>query len=104
MAQLTPWLNLTGPALPYWRKVLERVVEVIKFLAERGLPFRGSNETVGSPKNGNYLGLLELLAKFDPFLSEHININGKKGKGYISYLSIDVCEEFISLIWARITK
>ena len=84
----------------YWRTVLERVVEVIKFLAERGLPFRGSDETVGSPQNGNYLGLLELLAKFDPFLAQHINAHGNKGKGHTSYLSKDVCEEFISLIGA----
>jgi hypothetical protein len=26
----------------YWQKVLERIVKVIQFLAERGLPFRGS--------------------------------------------------------------
>ena len=82
--------------------MLDRVVEVIKFLAERGLPFRGSDETVGSSNNGNYLGLLELLAKFDPFLSEHINAHGNKGKGHTSYLSKDVCEEFISLIGAKI--
>ena len=70
-------------------------------MAERGVPLRGGGETVGSPKNDNYLGLLELLTKFDPFLSEHINIHGKKGKGHTSYLSKDVCEEFISLIEAR---
>lgn len=85
----------------YWRKVFERVVEVVKFLAERGLPFRGSDETFGSPQNGNYLGLLELLAEFDPFLSEHINTHGNKGKGNTSYLSKDVCEEFINLIGTR---
>ena len=38
----------------YWRKVLER-----------GLAFRGDNETIGSESNGNYHGILELLAKFE---------------------------------------
>ena len=32
----------------YWRDVLKRVVETIKFLAQRGLSFRGSQEIFGS--------------------------------------------------------
>ena len=64
----------------YWRAVLERITETIRYLSERGLPFRGSNEIVGSPKNGNYLGTLELIAVFDPFLAQHINRNANKGK------------------------
>ena len=63
----------------YWRHVLERVIAVICTLAERGLAFRGEDETFGSPNNGNYLGLLELIAKFDPFLSNHIAQYGNKG-------------------------
>lgn len=51
----------------YWINVLERVVAVIMFLAERGLAFRGDSEVFGSPHNGNYLGCMELLSKFDPF-------------------------------------
>ena len=57
----------------YWRHVMERITAVICTLAERGLPFRGDNERFGSPNNGNYLGLLELVAKFDLFLLAHIN-------------------------------
>ena len=41
------------------------------------------------------------LVQFDPFLSEHINIPGNKGKDHTSYLSKDVCEEFIYLIGSR---
>ena len=58
----------------YWREVLRRVVEAVKFLAERGLPFRGTDEKFGSETNGNYLGIMELIAKFDSFLGEHIII------------------------------
>lgn len=39
--------------MKYWREVLKRVVETIKFLAERGLAFRGTDETFGSMTNGN---------------------------------------------------
>lgn len=72
----------------YWREVLKRVVAVIQFLSERGLPFRGDDEVIGSPHNGNFLGILEVISQFDPFLAEHINQYGQKGRGNTSYLSI----------------
>ena len=50
------------------RAVLKRVVSVIKFIAERGLAFRGNNELVGSSRNGNFLGILELIAQYATFL------------------------------------
>ncbi|KAL4098169.1 hypothetical protein QTP88_022819 [Uroleucon formosanum] len=68
----------------YWRNVLERIVAVIKFLASRGLPFRGDNEIVGSPNNGNYLGCVELLSEFNPLLANHLKTFGNPGKGNIS--------------------
>ena len=86
----------------YWRALLERVVETIRFLSERGLAFRGSDEVVGSPRNGNYLGILELLAKFDPFQAQHISHNANKGRGHTSYLSKTICEEFIDLMGNRV--
>jgi len=85
----------------YWRQVLQRVVAVIKFLAERGLAFRGKNESLGSPLNGNYLGILEVLAEFDPFLKDHIRKFGQMGRGNTSYLSSTICEEFIELMGAK---
>ena len=66
----------------YWRTLLERIIAVIIVLAERGLAFQGSDEVVGSPHNGNYLGLLELIAKFDISLPQHIHIHANKGKGH----------------------
>ncbi len=56
----------------YWSEVLRRVVAVVKFLAERGLAFRGSSEIFGRAANGNYMGILELISEFDPFLESHI--------------------------------
>ena len=94
----------TNDERDYWRAVLERVAETIRFLSERGLPFRGSNEVVGSPTNGNYLGILELLAKFDPFLAQHVNHNANKGRGHTSYLSKTICEEFVDLMANRVQE
>ena len=53
----------------YWRSLLQRVVEVLKFLGERRLALSGNDELFGSPHNGNFLGELELLSRFDPFLA-----------------------------------
>ena len=53
----------------YWRAVSKRVVAVVKFLCEKGLPLRGGNEIFGSPQNENFVELLELLAQFDDFLA-----------------------------------
>ena len=44
----------------YWHDILKRVVAVIKFLSERGLPFRGDNEIINSPHNG--ISVLELIS------------------------------------------
>ncbi|KAF7654104.1 hypothetical protein LDENG_00073980 [Lucifuga dentata] len=82
----------------YWRDILKRVVAVIKFLGERGLVFRGDDELFGSTHNGNFLGILELLSQFDPFLAEHIKKFGGKGRGTVSYLSSTICEELIELM------
>ena len=86
----------------YWREVLKRAVEVIKFLSARGLAFRGEDEIFGSERNGNYLGILELMAKFDPFLSQHIERYGGAGSGVASYLSKTICEELIQVMGSKI--
>ena len=83
---------------------MERITAVICTLAERGLPFRGDNERFGSPNNGNYLGLLELVAKFDPFLLAHINRYGNSGSGNPSYLSKTICEEMIQLMAKKVKE
>lgn len=86
----------------YWHKVLTRLVSVIRFLASRGLPFRGENQIIGSANNGNYLGILELLSEFDLFLEEHLKMYGNPGKGNTSYLSANICEEFIDLMGQQV--
>ena len=55
-----------------WKYVLRRVITVICTLAERKLAFRGADERFGSLQNGNFLGLLELISQFDPFLARHL--------------------------------
>ena len=74
---------------------------MIKFLSLRGLTC-GSSELVGSPQNGNFLAILELSAKYNTFLAEHIQKRVNKGKGHVSYFSSTVCEEFINVIATKV--
>jgi len=86
----------------YWINVLHRVVAVIKFLAKRGMPFRGSDEILGSNHNGNFLGITELIAQFDPFLENHLKNYGQAGRGIASYLSSTIVEELIRLMAKKV--
>lgn len=97
-------LSQYNTEISYWKNVLRRIVAVVKFLASRGLAFRGDNEILGSQNNGNYLGCLELISEFDPFLADHIQNCGNRGKGSVSYLSANICNEFINLMGQRVLK
>ncbi|XP_075396922.1 zinc finger MYM-type protein 1-like [Tenrec ecaudatus] len=83
----------------YQKAVLQRVVAVITTIADLGLPFHGREEEVfGSPRNGKFWGLLELVAQFDPFLAGHISKYGGPGKGNPLCVSDTTCEELIYLM------
>jgi hypothetical protein len=66
------------------------------------------NEDFGSPNNGNLLGLIELIAKFDPFLAYHIqhygNTSCRHGKRETSYLSKRICGELIQHMAKKVTE
>jgi len=75
----------------HWRSVLQQVVAIIKRLSERGLAFRRDDELIDSPHNGHFLGTLELIALFDPFLAGHLEKQRAlqeegRGRGTVSYL------------------
>ena len=51
-----------------WIKLLKRIIDVVIFLGERGLPFRESTQIIHDVHNGNFLEILELIAHYDPVL------------------------------------
>jgi hypothetical protein len=55
-----------------WKNILGRILEVMLFLSERGLAFFGSNEHIGNTQHDNFLGIVELLSKYDPVLNNHV--------------------------------
>ena len=84
-----------------WKKILARIIDVVIFLGERGLPFRGSSQRIGDVHNGNFLGLIELLSHYDPLLQEHVTkIQASQERGerlQAHYLSASSQNEFIGL-------
>ncbi|XP_067132434.1 zinc finger MYM-type protein 1-like [Centruroides vittatus] len=75
----------------------ERLFSVVQFLAERNIAFRGSIENLSDARNGIFLGILELLGKFDPVMQDHIQRIATK-QIHQSYLSKTVQNEIINLI------
>ncbi|CAN1177082.1 hypothetical protein LINPERPRIM_LOCUS37434 [Linum perenne] len=57
----------------HWKKVLLRIISIVKFLATHNLAFRGTNEKLYEGGNGILLGLVEMLAEFDPSIQEHVH-------------------------------
>ena len=55
-------------------------------------------KVIGSAKNGNYLGILDPLSEFDPFLEEPLKLKGNPGTGSFLYLAANVCKEFIKVM------
>lgn len=84
-----------------WRGLLRCFLDVTIFLAERGLAFRGDSEKIGNCTNGNFLGILELLGKYDPLLSGHLqkvrHSQETGNKLQVSYLSPEIQNELIDL-------
>ncbi|GFV11144.1 zinc finger MYM-type protein 1 [Trichonephila clavipes] len=68
----------------YYHNVLKSVLAIVKYLAIRGLPFRGTEEDFGSPHKDNFKGALEPLEEFGPFIHEHIEQRALRPKSLIS--------------------
>lgn len=81
----------------HWRAVLERLLQIVQYLAERNQAFRGSSEKLGDPKNRNFLGLVEMIARFDPVLCEHTR-RIKDNEIADHYLGKNMQNEFIQLL------
>ena len=86
-----------------WRQIFERLLGIVQFLAQHNMAFRGSSERLYEVNNGNFLGLVELFAKFDPVLADHVK---RVISGTISdhYLGKNIQNELIQLMSCEVKK
>lgn len=93
--------------IDYWRKILQRIIDVVLFLGERGLALRGNSHLIGDRQNGNFLGILELISHYDPLLNEHLaKVKRSQEQGnrmQVHYLSADSQNEFIQCCAQKVT-
>lgn len=81
----------------HWKAVLNRIIAIVCHLAEHNQALRGHSEKLFEPHNGNFLGQVELMAQFDPIMSEHLRrIEKKEIKDH--YLSNIIQNELIVLV------
>jgi hypothetical protein len=56
-----------------WKNVLTILMNITMYLAEKNMAFRGSSDKLYTHDNGKYLDFVQLLAKFDRVMQEHIS-------------------------------
>ena len=67
----------------FWQNILERLVNVTLTLAKYNLPFRGSSEELSKDNKGNFLSIIQLLAKYDTVLDKFLQLP-KNSPKYLS--------------------
>lgn len=86
-----------------WVSILERLIQIVLFLSGHNLSFRGSFDKLNTFNNGNFLGLVELLEKFDPVMIEHLRRIINK-ETLIHYCSKTIQNELINLLGSEVRK
>ena len=84
----------------FWQKVLERLLNVTLMLATCNLPFRGSTEELSNENKGNFLSIIQLIAKYDSVLDKLLQLP----KGSPKYLSPSIQNELISLLAGQVLQ
>ena len=92
-----------------WREILKRYLDVILFCSTHDLALRGSSSLLSETENnGNFLGLLQLIAKYDPLLKSHLaEVEDAQRSGRplkTTYLSGTSQNELLSLCGNKVRK
>ncbi|XP_024984170.1 zinc finger MYM-type protein 1-like [Cynara cardunculus var. scolymus] len=87
--------------IDHWKEVLVRIIAVIKCLAKNNIAFRGKNEKSFEESNGNFLGLIEMIAEFDPVMKQHFQ-RIKEKRTHHHCLSHKIQNELIDMLASNV--
>jgi len=87
----------------HWKNVMIRIISVIHYLAKHNRSFRGSTDVLYEKNNGKFLGLIEMLGKFDPIIIEHLQ-HIKNKETHIHYLGHDIQNDLIEVMAKEVQK
>ncbi|CAI6375223.1 unnamed protein product [Macrosiphum euphorbiae] len=80
------------------REILKVVIDVLVYIARQNISLRGNNESCSSMNKGNFLELLQLLAKYHPILQNQLNKIGNKKKNRLTLLSHDSQNKLLKIL------
>lgn len=84
-----------------WNNVLFRLMNIILYLAENNMAFRGTSDKLYTPNNGKFLGLVQLIGKFDPIIQEHLKL-AMAGDISDHYCGKNIQAELINLMGEKV--
>lgn len=89
----------------HWYSVIERLIAIIQFLASSSLSLRGTSSNLYTSNNGNFLKAVEMIAKFDAVMHEHIRrikASQVQKTRIPHYLGVHFQNEIISIMGTKI--
>lgn len=90
-------LSIIEKEKTHWTNVLNRILSVIHYLAAHNDAFRGSSDVLYTKSNRKFLGLIKMLAKFDPIIMDHVN-RIQNNETHIHYLGHRIQDELINMM------
>lgn len=83
--------------------MLQRILCIIQYLSKHNDGFRGKSDVLFTKNNGKFLGLVEMLSKFDSVTMEHVR-RIKNVETHTHYLGHDIQDELINLMANEVKK